>query len=45
MVVVWDSWQLLGYSVVVTSVVLRGTSHVAMPLVVGEGWRFLRYPS
>ena len=44
MVVGWTGWQIVVYFVVAVAVALRGTSHVAMPLVVGEGWSFLRLP-
>ena len=43
-VVGWAGWQLVGYFVVTIAIALRGMSHVAAPLAVGEGWRFLRFP-
>ena len=42
MVVGWAGWQLVGYFVVAVDVALRGAYHVAAPLVVDEGWCFLR---
>ena len=36
-----SGWQLVVYFVVAVAITLKGASHVAASLVVGEGWRCL----